>query len=320
MTDIDLHAFAPSGERAIALDARFHRELASSLTHLAEACSEDETLSKPLRQAAERLAANRRVPPLFFKTYFEIAGALFEEDASWARELAGRLETLPDRPAERLLHAYGDGSAVPLEDALGRDGDVDLAEVPGDTASAFATLLDEGFAMMAEAIPGLHAEINQTVREVLLAHSPAGVDFEFDGASHYQFWGLLLLNPKHHKTPLACVEVLAHEASHSLLFGLTIEEPLVFNPDEELYVSPLRPDPRPMDGIYHATYVSARMAWAMERMAEALSGPERDIALKAAAHDRANFEKGHGTVLRDGRLSDTGAAIMAAAEAAMKAT
>lgn len=320
MTDMDLHAFAPSGERAIALDARFHLELASSLAHLAECCAGDAALAHTLTQAAKGLDGDRRVPPLFFKTYFEVAQALLDEDTDWARTLADRFAALPDRSAERLVHAFGDGAAEPLEEALKRDGDVSLAAVPFETANTFRSLLDEGFAMMAEAIPGLHGEIDRTVREVLLAHAPAGDHFEFDGASHYQFWGLLLLNPKHHKTPLACVEVLAHEASHSLLFGLTVDEPLVFNPDDELYVSPLRPDPRPMDGIYHATYVSARMAWAMERMAEVLGGAEREAALDAARRDRENFAKGLGTVKSDGRLSETGQKIMAAAEAAMATT
>jgi len=200
------------------------------------------------------------------------------------------LAALPERPTTRPVHAYGGGSADALEAALARDGDMALAPVPAETAAEFRSLLNDGFAMMADAIPDLHAEIDTIVREVLLAHAPATETFEFDGASHYQFWGLLMLNPKHHKTPLAVVEVLAHEASHSLLFGLTIDEPLVFNADDELYVSPLRPDPRPMDGIYHATYVSARMAWAMERMAEALSGADRAAALEAAARDRANFD------------------------------
>jgi HEXXH motif-containing protein len=45
-------------------------------------------------------------------------------------------------------------------------------------------------------------------------------------------------------------EVLTHEAGHSLLFGLTVDEPLVLNLDDVLYPSPLREDPRPMDDIY----------------------------------------------------------------------
>jgi hypothetical protein len=48
------------------------------------------------------------------------------------------------------------------------------------------------------------------------------------------------LNPSYHHTPLDIAEVLAHEAGHGLLSGLTIDEPLVLNDDDELFVSPLR--------------------------------------------------------------------------------
>ena len=43
---------------------------------------------------------------------------------------------------------------------------------------------------------------------------------------------------------------------------------LVANEAEELYPSPLRNDPRPMDGVVHATYVIARMHYTMERLLE----------------------------------------------------
>lgn len=62
--------------------------------------------------------------------------------------------------------------------------------------------------------------------------------------------------------------MLAHEAGHCLLFGLTIDEPLVLNDDNEMFLSPLRPDPWPMDGICHATLQSVRMAWAMEALGD----------------------------------------------------
>lgn len=187
-----------------------------------------------------------------------------------------------------------------------------IAPISEQAAQDFTDLLTRGFELMQRVLPDLHHEISGIVREVLLARAPQGDKMEFDGASHYQFWGLLMLNPKHHKTPLEVVEVLAHEASHSLLFGLTIEEPLVLNPDDELFQSPLRIDLRPMDGIYHATFVSARMCWAMEKMAmsDLLNETDKANAREAAQKDRENFGKGISVVDAHGRLSDTGARIL----------
>jgi hypothetical protein len=67
-----------------------------------------------------------------------------------------------------------------------------------------------------------------------------------------------------------------------------------------------------MDGIYHATFVSARMHWAMSRLGESglLDDATRDAALAAAAADARNFELGYAVVAEHGRLTATGRALM----------
>ena len=184
--------------------------------------------------------------------------------------------------------------------------------VSADQVLNFERLLQEGLALLAEGLPALHDELTAIVSDVLLAQAPPGAAFEFDGASHYQFWGLLLLNPKHHRSRLAVAEVLAHESGHSVLFGLTREQVLANNPDEELYPSPLRVDPRPMDGIIHATYVSARMAWSMESLAASgcLSPSEQLAAEQAAADDRRRFHAGLSTVREYAQLTPLGQKVI----------
>jgi HEXXH motif-containing protein len=54
--------------------------------------------------------------------------------------------------------------------------------------------------------------------------------------------------------------------ARALLFGFGMGKPLVENHEHERYTSPLRGDPRPMDGVVHATYVVARMHYAVTRM------------------------------------------------------
>ncbi len=222
------------------------------------------------------------------------------------------------RPAQLIIRHVGHSDAEAIRQELVADG-MRLAPISDVEASAFSALLQEGFELLQRALPELHAELTGIVHEVLLAQAPQGDQMSFDGASHYQFWGLLLLNPTHHRSPLAVVEVLAHEASHSLLFGLTVDEPLVLNAESELFASPLRPDPRPMDGIFHATYVSARMCWAMESLAASGLIPPQDcaLALEAARRDRENFASGLAVLDAHGQLSATGARILDAARAWM---
>jgi HEXXH motif-containing protein len=316
----DMFGFAPDPDRGRRADINMHTALADSLAHLADATlPADRVLSAEIRQIADGIRAGNRLPPLAFATYYDLARALMDSDLPAARTLARRIPAFGLRAEGRPLLITGTPAADALVRALAADGDplLHFAPVPPDTATGFAQLMDQARALMRAHLPDLVGEIDAIIHEVLLGHAPPGAVMEFDGASHYQFWGLLMLNPKHHRTPLAVIEVLAHESAHSLLFGLTIDEPLVLNPDEATFVSPLRPDPRPMDGIYHATFVSARMAHAMERMADAdgLSPADRDAAAKAAEADRANFAAGLGVVREHGKLSASGAAILANAEA-----
>ena len=314
----DVTGFAPNGAHARMCDRNMHAALRDSLAHLHDVLGSRGVEPTGIEQVIAQLDAGERFAPLGFALYYDLASAVFVRDHDAAAELAERLtkatltddsidisahlEEAPHEVAERLNGSEGEGG-------------MRLAPITAEARDAFVDLLHEGFDLMRRELPALHDEVTTLVRQIVLAQAPAGSKLEFDGASHYQYWGLLMLNPKHHKTPLDIVEVLAHEAGHSLLFGQTIEEPLVFNPDDELYTSPLRVDQRPMDGIYHATFVSARMAWAMERLAQSdrLTADERKAAADAAAKDRQNFKAGDSVVAEHGRLSATGARIMDAA-------
>ncbi len=89
---------------------------------------------------------------------------------------------------------------------------------------------------------------------------------------------------------------LLHETAHQLLFGLSLDQPVVENDVEERYASPLRPDPRPMDGIFHATFVCARMRYGYVRLdgsqTVALDYGDRTLVLQRQRNTAANFLMG----------------------------
>ena len=69
------------------------------------------------------------------------------------------------------------------------------------------------------------------------------------------------------RSDLDMVQALAHESAHLLLFGMCADGPLLENAnDDHRYSSPLRTDSRPMDGIVHATFVTARMCCALSQL------------------------------------------------------
>jgi HEXXH motif-containing protein len=187
-------------------------------------------------------------------------------------------------------------------------------------AASYSERLLRSFKLLEEAIPELAGEFNALVSDVIMVAGDAQAKYQFDGGSGYMLWGGLFLNATSHPDEVTMIEVMAHESAHILLYACAADEALVENDDEELFASPLRADPRPMDGIYHATFVSARMYWTLSRLLESgrLGENARFTAEAARRSDEQNFWSGHGVVAQHGRLTATGRDVMDAAHAYME--
>jgi hypothetical protein len=140
--------------------------------------------------------------------------------------------------------------------------------------------------------PFLHDEVKSLLRSIVLASTansdPASV---FGGASTFFLWGATLLNASVSRAPISMVDVLVHESSHVLLFGLSSNEGLTRNDGREKYDSPVRADKRPIDGIFHACFVTTRVHLAMKRLLDSGLLHEDDSKL-AIRHCQYNEEAG----------------------------
>jgi hypothetical protein len=325
MARIDLD-FAPDAFRARLLDARMQRELGASLAHVCEASAGVIPFdAAAMDRLVNRLAAGRPARPATFARYYDLVGAIDDDRFDAAEALFAELAAAEPAPEAMEIVALGDDS-LGVENArylrmMNADSSLDLGFLPptAEAAAAFRERLSAGFDLLETTLPELCGEVRAIVRQLVIAGSDPSKKYQFDGGSHYQLWGALFLNANYHPDAVAVAEVLAHESAHSLLFGFCTEETLVENDDDELYASPLRVDPRPMDGIYHATFVSARMHWAMSALARSGALDEAGVARAqaAAAADLLNFDKGHGVVAEHGRLSPLGRALMDGAKGYM---
>lgn len=312
--------FAPDPDRARSLDDRMHAELGSSLAHLCERSRgvvpfDEERMDRLIRSLAD--GGETRYPPILFARYFELAGALFDGDHARAEELFSRLPAIDPAPDGQTVRALEDPERSPVDaryvELMTEETEgLELLPPSDRVASEFADRFRLGMELMERTMPELAGEVRAIVREVVSVVGDPERSLQFDGGSHFQLWGALFLNAERHPDAPAVVEVVAHESAHSLLFGFCTDEPLVLNPDDERFESPLREDARPMDGLYHATFVLARMHWAMSRLAasDAVSDEERAAAEEARERDRRNFEAGYGVVAEHGDLSDTGERLM----------
>jgi HEXXH motif-containing protein len=281
----------------------------------------DFTKLEPLIHAIQ---SGQRFPGTTFFIYADIVMALYNNEPQKAIDGFNKIiieVPMPDVASEPCRILPWDASPhQENQDMYARAMNIDsephlhfFMDAPSHAlANQFSHRIVSGFKLMQLAVPELAEEFKALINDIVMVVGDAKADYQFDGGSSYFLWGTLFLNATSHQTDIAMVEVLAHESAHMLLYACAIDEPLVLNPDEDLYPSPLRVDLRPMDGIYHATFVSARMHWAMQSLADSglLSPDDLIAAKKARDEDLKNFWAGHRVVSEHGELSATGKKIM----------
>lgn len=318
--------FVPDAKRAEQINQRMHSELGRSLRLVTQACAKRLPLNyEALEQLCATLEKGTTHAPTAFAHYYDAVTALLQEDEERATVFLEQLAQEKPRPPAQTVGPLDD-------DARGRcyrermDADMRSGlslHIPApETTRSFIDRYKHAMSLLEQATPELAGEIHSIVHEVVGVAGGPSDQGEFHGGSHYQLWGALFLNAGLHTNRIEMAEVLAHESAHSLLFGFCTHEPLTLNEDSQLFESPLRAEPRPMDGIYHATYVSARMHWAMNQLLESelLSDEERGLAYAARDRDRDNFEAGYQVVNAHGVLTDLGRNLMSNARAYIDAT
>jgi hypothetical protein len=187
--------------------------------------------------------------------------------------------------------------------------------------------IEQALRYLREAAPALHAEVEIVVRDIVLAQPDGSHLMDYGGASSFALWGAITLNAEAQRDWTQVYTQIVHETGHNLLFALARNEPLVTAEPATRLRSPIRADARPVDGIFHAAYVSAREALALEsllRWDEAGGDlPPQDVdpitdALEASV---LAFWDCVETLRRDtGSLTELGAAVLADCESYMSAT
>lgn len=319
--------FFPDPLRALALDRRMRQQLVGSLEHILGSIPDHRAdAAAELRGFVGELQEGRLASPATFGMYYEAAGELLqersEEGLDFLREMC-REPLMNDRSVRILTldQVTPDARRQRYQRLMDTDANTPFRIVspPEETKAGDIASFAKAFERLKTAVPELAGEFEALIREVVLVAGAPDLGYDFAGGSCYMLWGALFINAQCHSNDIAMMEAIAHESGHSLLFGFTIEEPLVLNDERELFASPLRDDPRPMDGIYHATYVSARMHWAMSRLLESgtLNLQESELATVHRASECRAFWSGHQTVSTHAQMSATGRALMESAAAYM---
>ena len=325
---IALAGFDPSGARAEAVNVRMRRRLADSLRYIIDQAGEHLAVAPAAAGAFFTRLEHGPVSPLVYGAYCDLVLAIDADALDEARELLAEIIAAPNCPAGPriidLKDPKSDGKANRYLRLVDTDVDApfSIAPPPPALAAHVRTLIDQAFRLLERGNRPLADEVRGIVREIILAGGADDPDaIEFEGVSSFMLWGAVVLNVDSYKTTLDMIQALAHESGHNLLFGLCAHGPLHENGDTERYSSPLRTDLRPMDGIVHATYVTARMHQAVRRLADAgvLDAAQIAEARDANIANAKRFAMGMETIDLHARLTPIGRAVMDGARRYMAA-
>lgn len=313
--------FEPSGERGRRLDLAMRSRLAQSLGYIFERIGTDLGVRRDgAERVVESVRAGRQSPQLF-GAYYDLVLAVerdeIDEARGFADEIIERLDSPPPAAWVASLASRPAGDEDRYQRLLLPEDIAALEPKPQEFAAARDRVAD-AMEMLDRGYPEMAAEIRELLFEVVIAAGPTEPGaMTFDGSSSYMLWGAIMLNATGQSSVLDTAQALAHESGHNLLFGYCVNGSLIENDDDEAFAHPLRQDPRPMDGVFHAAYVIARMHQTVERLLQSgvLDDEQAEAARRELVLHRRNFEAADSVIRSGGRLTPLGKDAIEAARA-----
>lgn len=310
---MDKTLFGPDAARAVRLDAALRAELARSIAYLAGvAGGRDDGWDEVI----ERVTAGA-VSPFLFGSYAALVAALSRgERVTSHKALLVAASRLPASAAPVVF--AGGGIPPALWPQLGMLFDTDrdrpfLVEAPSPAAAgACMTEIEVALDLLRRHDPEFHADILATQRMIVLAAPVRGAT-GFGAASTFFLWGLSIINAEPRRDVVAMVDLLVHESGHLLLFAIAGGGALAENGSER-HASPLRRDPRPIEGIFHAAFVATRVHAALSRLlaVPGLDGGIAEAARRQCETSGAAGRAGLATLAEQAMPTERGREVIAA--------
>lgn len=324
--------FVPGSRDPKNLDSAMRNALADSLQYILSETGSEAAFDaqRTAMESALREIRSHRVKPGVFGRYYKLVLALERGDLRNASVLFSEIIALSNvSPTLRVLRfdeqTLGADKALYAELIDPSPHGVPLFDSPKDEQWArFSDNVSNALDIIQTADPDLAAEIRCLAVEIVAA---APLDLpdarSFGSASSFMLWGALIVNAKLFNNATGMLQTIVHEAAHQLLFAYSIEEPLVTNAFDERYVSPLRSDPRPMDGVFHATFVTARVHYAFSKIRAVASRPRTRIDVPDIDSRLDTLKDlyfgGFQTIEQHAKLTETGRRIIEESREYMKA-
>jgi len=295
------------------IDETVRLRLNTSLAHIFQRAKGRLDIDKTRFEAALEHIRARKQDPGVFARYYDLIFALTSNQIAEANILLGEIIERAVGPAYFGIVPYARQHLGPDYERFPRLLFAEYSQTnpmasPSDSQSLASTqMLKEAIEIVSQVEAGIHKEIEALLVRIFLATASKDRSAKrFGGVTSFLVWGASFINIESYKTRWDAVQFLVHEITHSVLFGLSLDEPLVQNTPNENYKSPLRSDRRPMDGIFHATLVCGRLAdfnraWLESGLAKKT---DRESSRKAVADNLRFFRDGVRVINKHGKLSE----------------
>jgi hypothetical protein len=266
-------ALAPSAVRAQEIDRALRGRLAKSFEYIGEVAFLDTGSQAALSNLLQRLSTDP-VSPWVYCLYSKLVAELAKNPRADVTGVFQDVVFAASRPANAGVVALREPVfAASWWDHFQLVLDTDRRRPfrpkipPSEDFSRCQQEIALGLTVLLRGDPVWHDEVQNLLRMIVLG-VPASRDSAeiFNGASTFFLWGAVLLNARLRRSAISIVDLLIHESSHVLLFGLSADQALTRNRTDERYASPVREDKRPIDGIFHACFVATRVHLAIDRL------------------------------------------------------
>jgi hypothetical protein len=327
--------FRPSRKSGNDLRNNFNASFADALLHLSEACKGHVVVpSDKIAAVGERIGRGSRESPYLFSLYFQLVDAIEQDRLEDVEAYLRKISDLAPADDSILITSLRpddfpwDAETVAQYFSAEADSPIRYLAPSSEVLPKRKFQISAALDLIRDSSPALASEIDELVTTVIIAgageadSSFAGeAPVAFQGSSALRAFGAILQDAQLDADIIDCAASLIHEEAHNVLFAVSPMEGVVENPDEQRFASPLRDDPRPLEGIFHATFVLARMVYGMREMIASgkLTPAQMQTAEAMKRESIPLFFDGLETVHQHGVLTPQGAWVLSETEEYMAA-
>lgn len=311
---------APNSLPLHQLQQNFQKKLISSLGEQVSRIEQAVKIKLPmLREALQSADCTKRFNPAAYAVHWNLVGRISAGDAQSIMQALQNLTLLLKddlyAPEGCQIRAVDDDLVdVAMREYLlspegprGPNGELPVMEIPDQILfSSQKAETERALAILADVDPDMFAEFEQYAVNIKLFSGRVA-----RGMTSVRAFGQIYLRfPDAGALADAVpyyVSHITHEVSHLQLHAMMAYDPLILNPDSERFSAPIRPDLRPLYGIYHAAFVLSRMIRVFRRWSETAPTP---YILKELEMYRGMLQKGLTVLHEHGRMTDHGRQLL----------